>query len=299
LSAIPTGTNMQVRYAWTCYGGYGGPLAVECGQASDSTMVGGNIRDTDSSVSTAVDSTNLPLYDWGVTFDEPVSSVTLSSSGGGGGGGSYTPPTNPNPPIKPVSPAVPVTPTPSKFGTNSVLVSDHGTYYLISGDSKLGITNPGILKSYGFAFSDATTMTQAESALPTSSNLPPNNGALVKTKADPTVYLISGNQRYGFASAKVFTSLGYKFTSVVTVTTPELNQLPVATALTTVTAHLPGTNIVLNKTVYWIGTDDQLHAYPSIAIYNSWNIDDDFSAVVPANQADAALQIGSAETARS
>ena len=67
LSWVPDGTNQRVRYAWSCYAGN-----IVCGDPANSTWVGGNIRDTDSSVSPVVGSTGVPLYDWGVTFDEPI-----------------------------------------------------------------------------------------------------------------------------------------------------------------------------------------------------------------------------------
>ncbi|MES2623108.1 MAG: LamG-like jellyroll fold domain-containing protein [Patescibacteria group bacterium] len=70
LSDIPDGTDHRIRYAWTCYGGGTGPG--KCGNSGDGTYVGGNIRDTDTSVSPSIDGTNLPLYDWSVTFDEPI-----------------------------------------------------------------------------------------------------------------------------------------------------------------------------------------------------------------------------------
>jgi hypothetical protein len=131
------------------------------------------------------------------------------------------------------------------------------------------------------------------------SNLPPNSGALVKTALDPTVYLISNAQRFGFVSSNVFTALGYKFSSVLTVTTPELDQLSVAPPITSGTqAHPVGTNVLLNRTVYYIGSDNALHPYPSLAVYNSWNIPNDFSTVVQANAADQALPIGTVESAR-
>lgn len=84
LSAVPTGTNQHVRYAWSCYSGSG-----SCAQANSTSSVGGNIRDTDGSVSPSVNGTGLPLYDWGVTFDEPVTAdisapaVSLSAPAGG------------------------------------------------------------------------------------------------------------------------------------------------------------------------------------------------------------------------
>jgi hypothetical protein len=51
-------------------------------------------------------------------------------------------------------------------------------------------------------------------------------------------------------------------------------------------------------TVYWVGTDGQLHGYPSLAVYNTWHHDNDFSRVVPANSADLSLPVGSLEIPR-
>jgi len=51
LSDVPTGQSQSIRYAW--------------GRK-------GNIRDSDASVSPAKDSTGLPLYNWCVTFDQPI-----------------------------------------------------------------------------------------------------------------------------------------------------------------------------------------------------------------------------------
>lgn len=41
-------------------------------QTTAPLMVGGNLRDSDSSVSPAPGSTGRPLYNWAVAFDEPV-----------------------------------------------------------------------------------------------------------------------------------------------------------------------------------------------------------------------------------
>lgn len=68
LSGTPTGTNQRIKYAWTCPLGTG----VDCGGSASASYVGGNIRDTDSSVSLAPDSTGLPLYNWSVAFSEPI-----------------------------------------------------------------------------------------------------------------------------------------------------------------------------------------------------------------------------------
>jgi hypothetical protein len=151
-----------------------------------------------------------------------------------------------------------------------------------------------MLTTYGFSFSDAKTASSSDLALPQGNLLTPNNGSLVKSKEDPTVYLISNQQRYAFVSAKVFTSLGFKFSSVLIVTNPELQVLPKASNLADSTAaHLEGLDINRSGTVYWIGSDNQLHAYPSLDVYNSWHIKNDFTRVVPANSADSAMQVGS------
>jgi hypothetical protein len=70
LDSIPTGTDQKLRYAYTCY--HGGTGFAACGDGQDPTAVGGNIRDTDSRTSPADSSTGLPLFDWSVTFEEPV-----------------------------------------------------------------------------------------------------------------------------------------------------------------------------------------------------------------------------------
>jgi hypothetical protein len=226
-----------------------------------------------------------------------------SSSGGGTYSGGATTPTTSTTPVVPNTPVVTPLPGlsfPSQPSTNgSSLANDKGTFYLISGSFKYGITNPGILESYGYLFSQATAITADQKALSVTSNLPPNNGALVKTVSDPTVYLISDSLRYGFVSASVFTKLGYKFSSVLLVTTPELNLLGTASPLTDYTAaHLPGANIIYKGTIYWVGTDGQKHPYPSLTVYNSWNLKNDFSRVVPANTADIALPVGNVDISR-
>ncbi|MBI5530203.1 MAG: hypothetical protein HY918_01755 [Candidatus Doudnabacteria bacterium] len=179
------------------------------------------------------------------------------------------------------------------------LVNSSGTYYLIINGVRHGITNPGMLNTYGFTFTMGKTATAADLALPEGSLLTPNDGALVKSKEDPTVYLISNQQRYGFVSANVFTTLGFKFASVLVVTNPELQALPKATNLDNGSAqHLAGLDINKNGTVYWVGPDGQLHGYPSLAVYNSWHLPNDFSRVVPANDADMSLPQGGLVTQR-
>ena len=59
LDHAPAGTDQRIRYAFTgTPGAYGGPT----------TGVRGNLRDSDATPSLG----GYPLYNWCVTFDEPV-----------------------------------------------------------------------------------------------------------------------------------------------------------------------------------------------------------------------------------
>lgn len=241
----------------------------------------------------------------------PVSSTTTpsinnnppSSGGGGSGGGSYQPPsTNPSGGGRSIINNAPpsTAPTSSSGIPNATspsstirLINNSGTFYLIINNQLRGITNPGILASYGLTFTQAQPAQAEDLVLPQSSPLPPGDGSLVKSSEDNTVYLISGQQRYGFISAQAFLNLGFSFNNVLIVTNPELQILPQAGDLSgTAVAHLPGININDHGTIYWIGSDGQRHAYTSLSIYNSWNVPNDFSQVVPANTADLQLPIG-------
>jgi hypothetical protein len=188
----------------------------------------------------------------------------------------------------------PIYVTPSGTAPGVKLVNDNGTFYLIQNGQKHGVTNPGMLASYGFSLSDARAASSDDQALPSGSLLTPADGALVKSQEDPTVYLISGQQRHGFTSPDVFGNLGFKFSSVLVVTGPELQALALASPLGDGSAaHLAGLDIDRDGTVYWIGYDNLLHAYPSTDVYNSWHVRNDFSTVVPANTSDNALLVGS------
>lgn len=206
------------------------------------------------------------------TTEDPSDTTPPSSGGGGGGGGA----TNPNPQT-----------------SLTHLINSQGTYYLVTGGFKKGITSPGILYSCGFEFKDAKIPTTADLTLPTSMLLP-CDGALVKSSVDQTVYLISNGQRYAFTSAQVFFELGFKFSSVLLVTNPELQTLPKSSDISNgASAHLPGLDVNFNGTVYWVDANLTKHAYPSLEVYNSWHRDGDFSTVVPANAADLNLTTGS------
>jgi len=215
-----------------------------------------------------------------VTVTVTVPTTTVSTT---------TNPSVSNPP--PASPALT-----STYSTR--LINDNGTFYLVQNNQREGITNPGMLYSYGFEFKDALPATAADLSFPVGSLLLPGNGALVKSQEDPTVYLISRGQRHGFTSADVFLGLGFMWNSVLTVTNPELQTLPIGTILSDPSSsHWDGLDINVNGTIYWINNQIR-HPYPSLSVYNSWHKDGDFSKVVPANDADLYLQIGDMVTER-
>jgi hypothetical protein len=198
---------------------------------------------------------------------------------------------SPNVPASPANPTPPANGNSGGVDPNNTLVVLNGTYYVIKSGQLSGITSPGILNSIGYAFNQAVPASSADSQLPVGANLAPGNGSLVKTAADPTVYVIADQQRHAFASADVFTALGYSFKSVLTVTTPELNVLPLGNSVSSATAqHLQGTDVSYQGTVYWLD-DTSRHPYTSSSVYNSWHIVGNFSTVVPANSADLALPV--------
>ena len=85
---------------------------------------------------------------------------------------------------------------------------------------------------------------------------------------------------------------GFKFNQVLTITAPELNKLAQGANLDNPSsAHPEGVDIKLAGTVYWIH-NNQLYPYPSLQVYNSWRVPNDFSRVLPANAADAKLPKG-------
>jgi hypothetical protein len=172
------------------------------------------------------------------------------------------------------------------------LVNHAGTFVLILNGIRHGIANPGLLSTFGYSFRDAATDTAAYQNLPSGDLLWPNNGALVKASGNPTVYLISGQAKHGFTSASVFRGLGYKFSSVLTIPAPQLDGLTGGSLVSDRSArHLPGANVISHGTVYFMD-DTARSPYPSLAVFNTWNLRNDFSRVLPANAADLALPIG-------
>jgi hypothetical protein len=175
---------------------------------------------------------------------------------------------------------------------NMRLVNASGTYYVITGGYRYGVTNPGILFSYGLEFGDALPAVAEDHLIPYFDNLKPGDGALVKKPNDSTVFLIADGQKFGFVSGEVFASLGYSFQTVLEVTSIELDALPRSSDISDSSIpHKTGAYINQDGTIYRVQNGVK-QGIPSIEIWNSMHKDGDFSDVVPANSADRALPQG-------
>ena len=76
------------------------------------------------------------------------------------------------------------------------------------------------------------------------------------------------------------------------VSVPELEALPLGSIISNpALRHLRGLNVYDQALVYWLNDGERL-PYSSVEVYNSWNLDNDFSRVVPANAADLNLPVG-------
>ena len=219
-----------------------------------------------------------------------------------------TPPPSPSPSPSPVPSPLAISPAPQpvpspipnlQFPTSNLrLINANGTYYLIINNTRHGITNPGMLTAYGLTLAMGKPATEQDLKLPEGDLLLPQDGILAKTKDDKTVWLISNNQRRGFTSQSVYLGLGFKFSQVLVISSPELNKLARGANLDDPSSvHPEGVDINLNGTIYWLH-NNQLYPYPSLQVYNSWRVPNDFSRVLPANAADRGLPIGSSINSR-
>jgi len=96
------------------------------------------------------------------------------------------------------------------------LFNDRGTIYFVNYlGQKRGFPSPEIFHAHGFQFSQARLATAADLALPTGPVMGFPEGALVKSKNNPTVYVISRGQKRAFTSASSFLGSGYSFTHVI------------------------------------------------------------------------------------
>ena len=219
-------------------------------------------------------------------YSQSVTATTSVTVVVAGNAGSQLSPTIPQQPNEPTSLAT-ISTAPAYC-----LVNDAGTFFLILNGIRHGIANPGLLYSYGYGFGDAVTDTATYQSLPSGDLLGPGSGALVKASGNFTVYLISGGAKHGFTSASVFRGLGYSFSSVLTIPSPQLNGLPDGSLIANAKArHLQGANVNDHRAIYYLGQSER-SPYPSVAVFNTWNLHNDFSRVLPTNAADLVLPIG-------
>jgi|GEM_PF-1265994 len=182
---------------------------------------------------------------------------------------------------------------------NLRLIRQGDTLFAIFNNQRFGITRPEILFSYGLEFEDAKDASAYDLNLPYNDNLNPGDGSLIKELASPTVYLISEGRRLPFVSGEIFTNFGYSFPQIIEVTGPELLSMPTGDPISNpAQAHLPGTYINADGTIFLISNDHAKRGVPDLSVWNSLNNDFDFSHVVAGNLFDTALPQGPLLTAR-
>ncbi len=171
------------------------------------------------------------------------------------------------------------------------LIKDQNNFRLTLDGQFFGLTSPQILDSYGFEFKDAIVATTKDKAAPIIGNVLPADGSLVKSKESGLTYIIENGQRRPFPSLLIFIKSGYKISSIYTISLSELNNIPLGSVINSAdVSHPRGVNIKDGNTIYWMGSQTR-YAYPSLAVYNSWNVDNNFTKVVPANAQDRQVPI--------
>jgi len=143
-----------------------------------------------------------------------------------------------------------------------------------------------VFTSYGFnSWANVAPATSEDMKLSINGLMPYADGNLVNDQG--TIYVISNGIKHGIASASVFLFLGYNWGSVVSGGTSFMQSGPV---ISSVSAHMPGTLINQNGTVYYISAYGK-EGFPSMAVFNSWGFN--LKNVVTANTSDLALPINS------
>lgn len=99
-------------------------------------------------------------------------------------------------------------------------VLDGGTVYMVTATGKKGISEPGVLYSFGVNFSDVVPANDADKALASEGNAMYRSGAIVNDAG--TIYAVAGSQKRGFPTASCFTGFGFTFGMPVTGMTSSL-----------------------------------------------------------------------------
>jgi hypothetical protein len=169
-------------------------------------------------------------------------------------------------------------------GTN---VINNGTVYMVTPGGQLQpYTSAGAFLSYGFNnWSGVVQASTDDLALPTGAFIPPRDGKIVcsnKGSDTGTCYLITDGKKAAFTSATVFRGLGFSFSNTLSGDVSFLTSAPNISSASQ--AHLPGTLVNENGTIYLVG-DNGLLGVPDMNTLNSWGYAS--SDIVPTNIADS------------
>ncbi len=170
---------------------------------------------------------------------------------------------------------------------DGTLVLDGQTIYLIQNQKRYGFQSQAEYLSYGYKFSQTVAISAADKLLPEGSILKAMEGTLVLDKSDNlTVYIIGANStKRGFASAQVFTALGYSFANLFKI---NLSGYPVGDPIVSANSpHPEGAIVTDGKQISWI-TGNARHLFTA-ATLTSYGFNK--SRAVKANNADLALPL--------
>jgi len=181
-------------------------------------------------------------------------------------------------------------------GTN--VLGPDGTVYRIIANARSPYTSAGAFLSYKFnSWAGTVPANDGDMALPIATYtpnglafpityfIPPRNGALINDHG--TVYLITGGGRAGFATAAVFTGLGFSFSNVYPGDTSfiGLNYEPINSVNL---KHHDGVLINDNGTLYVMQNGYRV-GFPNMAVLDSWGYW--VTDAVPANSYDRAAAV--------
>ena len=174
---------------------------------------------------------------------------------------------------------------------NGTLILDGKTVYLIKDGKKYGFRNPDEYKSHGYSFGQAVAANAQDKALQQAEFVQKAlEGTLVLDASDGrTVYMIGvGGTKRGFASAEVFKTLGYSFSSLPKI---NLTDYPAGSPINSASEPHPEGALVRqsNGTVWWI-LGGKKQGFESMAVFNTYGFPT--SRLVKSNAADLALSEG-------
>jgi hypothetical protein len=169
-------------------------------------------------------------------------------------------------------------------GTN--VINDGTVYMITTGGQLRPYTSAGAFLSYGFNNWNGVVQASADDlALSTGAFIPPRDGKIVcsnKGSDTGTCYLITDGKKAAFTSATVFRGLGFSFSNTLSGDVSFLASAPNIGSPSQ--AHLPGTLVNENGTIYLVG-DNGLLGVPDMNTLNSWGYAS--SDIVPANISDS------------